>query len=93
MFSRVIRGGFVKAGDPISWGVSLKVVGKVFAYLTPTRKSFTVSYYDEAGTWADYKVTSAESLEEAKKLAKLRDDGIISQQEFEAKKIDLLSRM
>lgn len=56
--------------DPISWGVSLKVAGKVFAYLTPTRKSFTVSYYDEAGTWADYKVTSVESLEEAKKLAK-----------------------
>ena len=55
---------------PISWGVSLKVAGKVFAYLTPTRKSFTVSYYNEAGTWADYKVTSAESLDEAKKLAK-----------------------
>jgi len=55
---------------PISWGVSLKVVGRVFAYLTPTRKSFNVGYYDEAGTWAEYKVTSVESLKEAKKLAK-----------------------
>lgn len=55
---------------PISWGVSLKVAGKVFAYLTPVRKAFTVSYYNEAGAWADYKVTSGESLEEAKKLAK-----------------------
>jgi hypothetical protein len=55
---------------PISWGISLKVAGKVFAYLTPTRKSFTISYYNEAGAWADYKVTSAESLGEAEKLAR-----------------------
>ncbi|MCL0039293.1 endonuclease NucS, partial [Dehalococcoidia bacterium] len=43
---------------PISWGISLKAAGKVFAYLTPMRKSFTVSYYNEAGAWTDYKVTS-----------------------------------
>jgi len=56
--------------DPISWGISLKVVGKVFSYLWPARKAFTVAYYDEAGTWTDYKVTNADSLEEAKRLAK-----------------------
>ena len=56
--------------DPISRGVLLKVVGEVFACLTPTRKSFTVRYCDEAGTWADYKVTITESLDEAKKLVK-----------------------
>ena len=56
--------------DPISWGISLKVAGRVFAYLAPTRKAFTVSYYDESGTWTNYKVTNADSLEEAKRVAK-----------------------
>ena len=56
--------------DPISWGISLKVAGRVFSYLTPTRKAFTVGYYDESGAWTDYKVMDADSLEKAKTLAK-----------------------
>ena len=54
----------------ISSGISLKVLGRVFSYLWPARKSFTLSYYSRAGKWTDCKVTTEDSLKKAKRFAK-----------------------
>ncbi len=54
--------------NPMSSGIALKVMGRVFSCLWPARKSFTVSYFTRTGKWRDYKVTTADSLEKAERL-------------------------
>jgi hypothetical protein len=48
--------------DALQYAVSMKVDGRVFAYLHPRRKHFVISTYNAEDVWTDYKVQSKEEL-------------------------------
>lgn len=50
--------------EPTKSDVSLKVGGRVFAYIGPRRKHFVVYTYDSDGTWAGYPVNNEEDIEQ-----------------------------
>jgi hypothetical protein len=60
--------------EPIKYAISLKVSGRVFAYITPRRKHFIVEAYNEDGKWTGYPIHTAEELEVAKELVRRNFD-------------------
>ncbi len=56
--------------EPIQSDISIKVSGKVFAYLGPRRKFFLISTYDTENKWIGYPIHQVEDLEETKILLK-----------------------
>lgn len=56
--------------DPIKYAISMKVDGRVFAYLEPRRRHFIVSTYNSENTWTAYPVHGANDLETVRPLMK-----------------------
>jgi hypothetical protein len=48
--------------DPIKYSISMKVNGRVFAYLGPRRQHYVISTYDLNDVWKDYAVKSDDDL-------------------------------
>lgn len=60
--------------EPIKYAISLKVDGRVFAYICPRRKHFIIETYNEEGKWTGYPVHKEEDLEPAKGRMKVNFD-------------------
>lgn len=56
--------------DPIKYAVSMKVNGRVFAYLNPRRQHYIISTYDASDEWKDYPVKTEDDLATVKPIAK-----------------------
>ena len=56
--------------DAITDAFSIKVHGRVFAYLYPRRRHFLLGTYDEDGEWFTIAAKSAEDYERAVKAVK-----------------------
>jgi len=54
--------------DPVKTGISMKVRGKVFAYLYPRHSFFVISTYNNEDVWSHIPVHVEEDLEIAKKM-------------------------
>lgn len=59
--------------EPIKYEISVKVSGKLFAYLCPRRKYFAVGTFNPESNWAWtlYPIKQEEDLENAKRLVKV----------------------
>ena len=55
--------------EPIKYSISLKVNGRVFAYISPRRRAFVLETHND-GVWTGYPVRSAEDLDKAMEIAK-----------------------
>lgn len=60
--------------EPIKYAISLKVDGRVFAYICPRRKHFIIETHNEEGKWTGYPVKKEEDLEPVKALMKVNLD-------------------
>jgi hypothetical protein len=49
--------------EPIKYSISVKVIGKVFMYLSPRRNKFLVETYNDEDKWVGYSVNSKEDLD------------------------------
>ncbi len=56
--------------DPIKYGVSMKVNGRVFAYLWPRRQHYVIGTYDASDEWKEYPVKTEDDLATVKPIAK-----------------------
>lgn len=56
--------------EPIKYAISIKVSGRVFAYLEPRRKHFLVSTYNNENKWTGFPIQQPEDLDEVKILLK-----------------------
>ena len=56
--------------EPTKYDISIKVCGRVFAYLGPRRKHFIIYTYDTDGEWKGFQVNSEEDLNDIKPLLK-----------------------
>jgi hypothetical protein len=54
--------------EPIKYSISLKVSGRVFAYLSPRRKHFIIEAHNDDGKWIGQPVHTPAELEAAKEL-------------------------
>jgi hypothetical protein len=54
--------------DPVKTGISMKIRGKVFAYLYPRHSFFVISTYNNEDVWSHTPVHVEEDLENAKKM-------------------------
>jgi hypothetical protein len=57
--------------DSIKYDISIKVNGRVFAYLNPRRKFFLISTYNDEDEWTAFQIKNDEDLLNAKTLTKL----------------------
>lgn len=56
--------------------ISIKVLGRVFAYIGPRRKHFMIYTYDAEGKWTGYSVNSESDIETVKPLLRANFDKI-----------------
>jgi hypothetical protein len=56
--------------DPIKYAISMKVNGRVFAYLIPRRKHYIIGTFDADDEWKEYAVKSDDDLENVKPMMK-----------------------
>jgi hypothetical protein len=56
--------------DPIKYALSMKVNGRVFAYLWPRRHDYVIGTYDANDEWKEYTVKTGDDLATVKSLAK-----------------------
>jgi hypothetical protein len=49
--------------EPTKYDISIKVLGRVVAYVNPRRRHFMVGTYDAEGKWIGYRVNSESDLE------------------------------
>jgi hypothetical protein len=56
--------------DPIKYSISMKIKGKLFAYLLPRRQHYLIATYDADDAWKDYAIKSDEDLAIVKPLMK-----------------------
>ena len=56
--------------DPIKYAISMKVNGRVFAYVSPRRKHYVIGTYDTSNRWKEYPVKTEEDLATVKPIAK-----------------------
>jgi hypothetical protein len=56
--------------DSISFGVSVRVNGRVFCYLKPQRKNYVIETRNSDNEWTNYSIRSDDDLANAKNLAK-----------------------
>jgi hypothetical protein len=54
--------------EAIKYAISLKVSGRVFAYLSPRRRHFIVETHNKEGTWTGYPIKTPDDLDAAKEL-------------------------
>ena len=57
--------------EPIKYDISLKVSGKVFAYICPRRKHFVVYACDPESKWTNYPIKQEKDLEKARQIIKV----------------------
>lgn len=58
--------------EPIKYAISLKVSGRVFAYISPRRKHFIVETRNQDGKWTSYPIHTPDDLVGAKEI--MRDN-------------------
>jgi len=56
--------------EPLKYDISLKIYGRVFAYLGTRRKHFIIYTYDSDDNWVGYPITKKEELSNAEVLLK-----------------------
>lgn len=56
--------------DSIKYALSMKVNGRVFAYLTPRRQFYLISTYDANDEWKDFPIKTDEELAAVKPIVK-----------------------
>lgn len=56
--------------DAIKYAISMKIGGRLFAYLHPRRQRFVIGTYDAEDKWTDYPVDDDDDLEKAKDVMK-----------------------
>lgn len=56
--------------DPIKYAVSMKVNGRVFAYLYPRRQHYLIATFDASDEWKEYAVKTDDDLATVKTIAK-----------------------
>lgn len=56
--------------DPIKSAISLKVNGRVFAYLLPRRRHYLFGTFDAEGDWTEYSVKSDDDLAKVKPIVR-----------------------
>ena len=56
--------------DPIKYAVSMKINGRVFAYLYPRRQHYLIATYDASDEWKEYAVKNDDDLVTVKTIAK-----------------------
>ena len=54
--------------EPTKYDISIKVSGRVFAYLGPRRKYFIIYTYDSDGEWKGFQINSEDDLKDIKPL-------------------------
>jgi len=54
--------------EPTKYDISIKVSGRVFAYLGPRRKHFIIYTYDTDGEWKGFQINSEEDINDIKPL-------------------------
>ena len=54
--------------EPTKYDISIKVSGRVFAYLGPRRKHFIIYTYDSDGEWKGFQINSEDDLNDIKPL-------------------------
>ena len=62
--------------DPTKYDISLKAVGRVFAYIAPRRQNFMVYTYDAEGKWTGYRINSESDLESVMPIVRVNFDKI-----------------
>lgn len=60
--------------EPTKYDISIKVSGRVFAYIGPRRKHFIVYTNDPEGKWTGYPINSEANLESVKHLIRANFD-------------------
>lgn len=60
--------------EPTKYDISLKVSGRVFAYLYPRRKHFIIGTYNMEGKWTGYSIEQLTDLDKAKTVVKINFD-------------------
>ena len=56
--------------DPTKYAISMKVNGRVFAYLWPRRQHFVIGTYDAGDEWKEYPVKTEDDLATVRSIAK-----------------------
>lgn len=56
--------------DPIKYAISMKINGRVFAYLYPRRQHYLIATYDASDDWKEYAVKTDDDLAAVKAIAK-----------------------
>jgi hypothetical protein len=57
--------------DPIKYAISMKVNGRVFAYLYSRRQHYLIATYDASDEWKEYAVKTDDDLATVKLIAKV----------------------
>ena len=60
--------------DPVKYGVSMKINGRVFARLHPRRQHYLIATYDASDEWKEYAVKNDDDLAAVKAMAKAAMD-------------------
>jgi len=60
--------------EPTKYDISIKVSGRLFAYICPRRKHFMIYTYDTDGEWKGFPVKSDEDLKDVTILARSNYD-------------------
>jgi len=60
--------------DPIKYSVSIKVGGRLLAYLEPRRKYFHISMYDEDRDWASWEISTAKDVDKVRRIIRMNYD-------------------
>lgn len=55
--------------DPIKYALSMKVNGRVFAYLYPRRQHYLIATYDASDEWKEYAIKTDDDLATVKAIA------------------------
>jgi hypothetical protein len=60
--------------DPIKFAISMKINGRVFAYLNPRRQYYWIGTYDADGDWKEYPIKGDDDLSAVKPIIKAAMD-------------------
>jgi hypothetical protein len=63
--------------EAIKYSISIKVAGRVFVYVVPRRRYFTIETNDPEGKWASYPINSEIDLENAFPLVRTNFERIV----------------
>lgn len=64
--------------EPTKYDISIKVSGRLIAYIAPRRKHFMVYTNDAEGKWTGYQINSETDLNTVKPLVRTNFDKIRS---------------